>query len=1002
MALHTHINNLSGGEVSPLLSSRTDSPAYRSGCKTLKNMIPLVQGGARRRPGIEMLGIIGQSARLLGFNFSTTTSFVIEFTPNVARFWSNGALIPKLDASGPLQITTPFDATNLSRMQACQLNDVIYLADGIHSPQVLERYGDQDWRIRDIHQPKNGYADISGNYTIAAGQADLLRWVVPARTFISMEFLLSYLIANPPTATVINSPPPAGTGYTYPGVAQKVTAFFTPPGTGDYEFRAYAVDTYARIRFNSTAGASTVGVATIVEAFINNGTSTNASSSFTLTNGFSYFIEFILESWEAPHTGAFEYRKNGGAWTAITAAMLQKATPPATPTENELIEGWPAMLDTNYEDITITPSDTKGQITLTATADIFQSAHKNSYWQIAHYRDTARTTLNVGAAFGTIGTGIESTPIRIVGTWDVFTYGRWTGSLLLKRRALNSTVWETIRSWQSSQYERNVAASGTESVECELRFAIGSTITDGNAAGGLTFFVLEAADTRITGLVKITGYTNARSVSAYVVRSLGAKTATKAWAEGAWSDVRGYPNAVSFYEQRLLFGGTTSNPQRIHGSTIGDFEHFLRGTYDDSALDFTLAAADGNPVQWMAAQQGLIVGTTGDEWLIDSGSAEKPITPTNVRVKRQSRYGSGAGLPALIVGEVALFVQRGARKVREFTYAFERDGWVAPDLTLLAEHITKTGIKGIAYQGIPESRLWCVLNDGTLVGMVYERDQKVIAWHRHAALFPQDLNNPNNDASSGNLALFQSVASIYGTDLDEVWFCVQSPMDRLFYICRLHPSTASGNAPLKYNDFFHTGTLTYSGAPTSAVCSTSLGNTGIVTSTTGLVVGQTVAGTGIPVGATIAAVNSIGFTLSDPASATSAPTVVLTFGAATVNFPAFAGCPCPWMVQPMPLPLDLQDGTNRGRMQRVARVSVEVIDSTGVNYTDDPNDLSIPTDYGPPIQNDGTVSSAPFTGDIDFVCEARHRRRTTFALSGEGAGQVNISSIVAKWETYGD
>jgi len=226
-------------------------------------------------------------------------------------------------------------------------------------------------------------------------------------------------------------------------------------------------------------------------------------------------------------------------------------------------------------------------------------------------------------------------------------------------------------------------------------------------------------------------------------------------------------------------------------------------------------------------------------------------------------------------------------------------------------------------------------------------------------------------------------------------------MDQLFYICRLHPATASGTAPLKYNDFFHTAALTYADAPTTAICATNTGNPGVATSTTGLVVGQTVTGTGIPGGTTIIAVDSSGFTMSANATATSAPTVVLTFSFVIVNFPIVAGTPSAWMIQPMPLPIDLQDGTNRGRMQRVARVSVEVINSTGVNYSDDPNDLTIPTDYGPPINDEGNVSVAPFTGDIDFVCEARHRRRTTFALSGSAAGQVNVSSIVAKWETYG-
>lgn len=930
MALHTHINNLNAGELSPLLHSRTDSAAYKSGCVQLQNMLPLVQGGVRRRPGLESVGIQRNPCKLLGFNFSTTTSFVIEFSDKVSRFWSNGTLIPSLASATPLQVKTPYGTVHLNKLQSCQLNDVIYLADGTHMPQVLERYGDQDWRIRELHEPKNGFADISGTFGKgAAGSAQISLWLTPDKTIGSAVAASSYATANAPQSTVSSSAAPAGTGMAYISSIQRMQAFFVVPSTGNYEFRVTGVDDGARVRFNPSAVANNVDAQEIINGGLP-ASSTIQSAVFALTSANEHWIEFLLWDWTRPGGGTFQYRVNGGAWTAISAGLLKNAIPPATPTENELIQGWPAMLDTNYDDITITPSDTKGQITLTATADIFQSAHKNSYWQIAHYRDTARITLGTGTS--------TSSALRVVGAWDVFSYGRWTGTFYLERRALNSTVWEVIRSWQASSNERNVAASGVLNEECELRLR-GASLVDNGSSTSNAFWVLEAADTRITGLVKITGYTNARSVSAYVVRSLGANTATKAWAEGAWSDVRGYPNAVSFYEQRLLFGGTTSNPQRIHGSTIGDFENFLRGTYDDSALDFTLAAADGNPIQWMAAQQGLIVGTTGDEWLIDSGSAEKPITPTNVRVKRQSRYGSAPGLPALIVGEVALFVQRGCRKVREFTYAFERDGWVAPDLSLLAEHITRSGIVGLAYQGIPESRLWCILADGSLIGMTYERDQKVIAWHRHLALFPLLVGEQGAIPPVTHPCEFVSVCSIYSPTgaTDEMWFCVKDPRDDTYQICRFHPPTVEEDLYNRnYNDFFHSGALTFT--------------------------------------------DSVG----------------------TLVSPADLGNPSEWIVQPTALHMDLQDGPNRGRQQRISRMVIEVINSSGIFIQDSPTDQSVPLDETVMRDEEGDVITALFTGDIDHVLESRHRRRTAFTLRGSTPGGVHISGIIAKWETYGD
>ena len=78
-----------------------------------------------------------------------------------------------------------------------------------------------------------------------------------------------------------------------------------------------------------------------------------------------------------------------------------------------------------------------------------------------------------------------------------------------------------------------------------------------------------------------------------------------------------------------------------------------------------------------------------------------------------------------------MFVQRAKRKLRELAYNFDVDGYIAPDLTILAEHVTKGGITEMAYQEEPLAIIWCVRDDGELVGLTYQREQQVVAWHRH-------------------------------------------------------------------------------------------------------------------------------------------------------------------------------------------------------------------------------------------------------------------------------
>ena len=54
---------------------------------------------------------------------------------------------------------------------------------------------------------------------------------------------------------------------------------------------------------------------------------------------------------------------------------------------------------------------------------------------------------------------------------------------------------------------------------------------------------------------------------------------TKFWQEGAWSEYRGYPEHVTFFEQRFA-----AKSQTIHGSVTGNFSDFEEGSLDDQAF----------------------------------------------------------------------------------------------------------------------------------------------------------------------------------------------------------------------------------------------------------------------------------------------------------------------------------------------------------------------------------------------------------------------------------
>lgn len=238
------------------------------------------------------------------------------------------------------------------------------------------------------------------------------------------------------------------------------------------------------------------------------------------------------------------------------------------------------------------------------------------------------------------------------------------------------------------------------------------------------------------GWAKILTVGSTVSVTADVISTLTNTNAKVNWRLGIYSDTTGWPAVSTFHDDRLWFAGADLYPQRLDGSKSSDYLNFAPSAYDgtvadDNAVAFTLNADDVNAVRWLASdEKGLLVGTARAEWQVKASSLNEALTPTNISGKPSTRHGSADIAPARTSPSV-LFVQRAGRKLREFAYVFEKDGFRAPDMTLLAEHITQSGIVELAYQEQPQAILWAVRDDGTLIGFTYERDQNVTGWHRH-------------------------------------------------------------------------------------------------------------------------------------------------------------------------------------------------------------------------------------------------------------------------------
>lgn len=261
-----------------------------------------------------------------------------------------------------------------------------------------------------------------------------------------------------------------------------------------------------------------------------------------------------------------------------------------------------------------------------------------------------------------------------------------------------------------------------------------------------------------SGLMEITAYTSPTVVSALIRTAATSITASpaNAWSleSSVWNDTDGYPGTGTLFEQRLHVGGSPNYPQTIWESKTSESLNFELGTKDDDATSFTVSSDQINPILHLAQVKTLVALTYGGEFTI-TGGIEKPITPTNIQVKNQSVYGCNRVRPVRIGNEL-YFVQRAGRKLRAMAYKYDSDAYGSPDMSVLSEHITESGIVSMAYQQEPESILFMPRADGVLATMTVDRDQDVIGWARQT--------------TDG---FYESVAAIPVEGGDQIWAVVR-------------------------------------------------------------------------------------------------------------------------------------------------------------------------------------------------------------------------------------
>ena len=899
------LTNFTGGELSPRLDGRNDLAKYASGCKTLQNMVVYPHGSAARRPGTTFVAEVKTSSaftRLVPFEFSTTQTYILEFGNEYIRFYKDSGSILESNLSitgitkaNPGVVTGSFSTSSYPVVEST----AVYTSAGTAVTTAP------------ITMPAN---IITGDLLIMVVKLGATNtattptgWTLLSSRSSTGDSYIYYKISNGSEGSTVNLTPSASSHVS--AITYRISNY---EGTPEAAFASTNVNDPPSLT-TSWSSTKNLFIAACTTRQSNNAFTaapTNYSNLKTIgdpSSGTTTHVRLATATREVNSD-----TENPGAFTTTgtldnpqsATIAIKGSTTSINNGDTIVISGVGGMTQVNGKRFTVANKT----LTTFELKDIDgNNVNTSSY-----------TTYTSGGVFNRVYT--LATPYKTADLPDLkfaqsadVMYICHPDYAVHKLSRTGHTSWylDVVDFTAGPLLDHNIE---TTTLTASATTGSGITITASDVVGINSDTGFQSTDVgRLIhlgtgkGLAKIITVSSTLIVVADVIETLSTTSATTDWALGAWSTTTGYPSCVSFFEQRLVFAGTTENPQTLYFSKSGDYENFdenYHGTVaDDDAITYTIASNQVNAIRFLSATRTLIVGTVGGEFSVSGGGTDDPVTPTNILIKKQSNHGC-ANIDAIPVGNVTLFLQRAKRKIRELAYNFDVDGYVAPDMTILAEHISETGINSMSYQQEPNQIIWCVRGDGRLVGLTYQREQQVVAWHKH--IF--------GGAFGTGIAVCESIATIPTDDKEyQTWVIIKRTINGVTrrYVEYINQFDFDETDNTNFN--FLDSQLAYSGSATTTI--------------SGLdhLEGQTVS------------VLANGAT--HPDRTVSGGSITLARSSTKVK----VGLKYTSLLQTMRLDAGAQNGTSQAKTKRIFNISIRLYESVGVEVGSDLNNMeSIP------------------------------------------------------------
>lgn len=760
MGRRHYLRSFAGGEVSPELWGRIDDVKFQTGLATARNLVTLPHGPVRERPGFRYVGATKSNgvARLIPFQFSRTQALQIEFGAGYFRFWDNGSQVtfPTPDnyvanetcipstgvstAADTLQLGTPHDFQTGDRI--CITPDSVTTAIFTSTPCVLFWTAEAPVYYYAIRVDAN-------NIKIATSEAN-------ATSGVAVDI------------TILGS----GTFYRVHR-AYAVGDLVHFPGNGkNYYVKAIPIS------WGGTAYLSVSDPTNTTYWHELTGSILEVPNSYAEADLFEINVRQSNDVVKLTHRDypPSELQRRGSATWAFTSISFGPALgTPSAPTlftkfrgDYYTIENYVGQDDgtARYELGAGTP---RMNIPKGATVRIWDVSHSGGVgsdplepgFYIVEKIDTARFNLRT----------VEG-HLALVHS---YTSG---GDLIAAKMA------EVVPNAGSSEFYKVTAVDidGRESLPSD-ELEVENNLFVYGAYNEIEFDAVEGADHYMVyklfnGVYGWIGRVNDTGASSYVFKDENIDPKLDRLPPIQDDSLSGtdYPQAVAFFQQRVMFGGSALYPQQIWGTRTGTQADLSLSvpTRATDRLSYSLSSHEADYIQHLVSLGSLVALTSSSEYIV-SGPEGEPLTPDTIRADWQAGRGSSLVSPIVVDNLVVYAANRGGR-VLALGYDLRQQGFAPIDLSIRATHLFDgQTIVDSAITKAPHQTLWFVSSSGELLGLTFMPGQEVAGWHRHT--------------TGDTAAVFESISAISEGDEDILYAVVKRVIDgsTVRYIERMAP-----------------------------------------------------------------------------------------------------------------------------------------------------------------------------------------------------------------------